>query len=99
MPTDWKRLEKMEDKDIDTSDIPELDDDFFKNAEPLLPSEKQVEKHHKPAEMRSSDGMPLDFPVWLIPAVSSEEASETKSSATSVWVRFTRKISRLFSTK
>ena len=31
--TDWKRLEGMKDKDIDVSDIPELDDDFFKHAE------------------------------------------------------------------
>ena len=27
--TDWDRLGRMDDKDIDTSDIPELGDDFF----------------------------------------------------------------------
>lgn len=27
--TDWKRLAAMKDKDIDTSDMPELGDDFF----------------------------------------------------------------------
>ncbi|NJD55490.1 MAG: BrnA antitoxin family protein [Nitrospirae bacterium] len=30
--TDWERLRAMKDKDIDTSDIPELTDDFFKKA-------------------------------------------------------------------
>ena len=30
--TDWDRLKNMKDKDIDTSDIEELGDDFFKNA-------------------------------------------------------------------
>lgn len=30
--TDWKRLETLSDDEIDTSDIPELDEEFFKNA-------------------------------------------------------------------
>ena len=40
--TDWKRLSEMSDKDIDTSDIPELDDTFFKNAELKVPSKQPV---------------------------------------------------------
>ncbi len=40
--TDWKRLSKMKDKDIDTSDIPELDDAFFENAELRLPPKQPV---------------------------------------------------------
>ncbi|PCI42611.1 MAG: 3-oxoacyl-ACP synthase [Moraxellaceae bacterium] len=40
--TDWKRLSEMEDKDIDTSDIPELDDAFFQNAEIKVPSKQPV---------------------------------------------------------
>lgn len=39
--TDWKRLDAMKDEDIDYSDIPELDDDFFKNAEVVMPPEKK----------------------------------------------------------
>ena len=31
--TGWQRLEAMSDEDIDTSDIPELGDDFFDHAE------------------------------------------------------------------
>lgn len=31
--TDWQRLAAMTDKDIDTSDIPELDENFWKDAE------------------------------------------------------------------
>ena len=30
--TDWKRLNEMEDEAIDTSDIPELDEQFFQRA-------------------------------------------------------------------
>ncbi|MGB3621200.1 BrnA antitoxin family protein [Ketobacter sp. MCCC 1A13808] len=40
--TDWKRLSEMDDKDIDTSDIPELDDAFFQNAELKVPSKQPV---------------------------------------------------------
>ena len=40
--TDWKRLEAMEDKDIDTSDIPELGDEFFRNAELTVPAKQSV---------------------------------------------------------
>lgn len=40
--TDWKRLAKMKDKDIDTSDIPELDAAFFKQADIRLPEKKPV---------------------------------------------------------
>lgn len=30
--TNWKRIDKLKDKEIDYSDIPELDDTFFKRA-------------------------------------------------------------------
>jgi uncharacterized protein (DUF4415 family) len=40
--TDWKRLSAMDDKAIDTSDIPELDDDFFRHAEIKLPAKQPV---------------------------------------------------------
>lgn len=40
--TDWRRLAKIKDKDIDTSDIPELDDDFFKRAEIKVPPKQSV---------------------------------------------------------
>ena len=40
--TDWKRLENMKDEEIDTSDIPELDDDFFNEAELRVPVKKPV---------------------------------------------------------
>ncbi|MDA0790133.1 MAG: BrnA antitoxin family protein [Proteobacteria bacterium] len=40
--TDWQRLAKMKDKDIDTSDIPELDDDFFERAEIRVPPKQPV---------------------------------------------------------
>ncbi len=40
--TDWKRLAEMKDNDIDTSDIPELDDAFFLNAEVKVPAKQPV---------------------------------------------------------
>lgn len=40
--TDWKQLAAMEDKDIDMSDIDELGDDFFRQAEIRVPPKKSV---------------------------------------------------------
>ncbi|WP_448683248.1 BrnA antitoxin family protein [Pseudomonas nicosulfuronedens] len=40
--TDFERLSKLKDKDIDTSDIPELGEDFFKNAELHVPAKQAV---------------------------------------------------------
>ncbi|WP_210713150.1 BrnA antitoxin family protein [Pseudomonas sp. MWU349] len=40
--TDWDRLAKTDDQGIDTSDIPELNDDFFRRAEVHLPGKKAV---------------------------------------------------------
>jgi len=40
--TDWERVEALTDDEIDTSDIPPLDDDFFAHAELRLPEPKQV---------------------------------------------------------
>ena len=40
--TDWKRLAAMPDKEIDFSDIPELDDAFFKEAEWRPPVKQPV---------------------------------------------------------
>jgi len=40
--TDWARLDQMVDQDIDTTDIPLLDDAFFRNADLRLPIKKAV---------------------------------------------------------
>ncbi|WP_143872007.1 BrnA antitoxin family protein [Catenovulum sediminis] len=40
--TDWKRLAEMSDEDIDTSDIPELGNDFFNHAQLRMPAKKSV---------------------------------------------------------
>ena len=39
--TDWQRVMSMIDAEIDTSDIPELTDDFFKNARVRWPGNKK----------------------------------------------------------
>ena len=43
--TDWKRLAEMDDDAIDTNDISELDDEFFRHA-------KIKTNHGKPAAMK-----------------------------------------------
>ncbi|WP_434656420.1 BrnA antitoxin family protein [Pseudomonas sp. R3-56] len=40
--TDWERLAKLNDADIDTSDIPELGEDFFRCAELRVPVKQAV---------------------------------------------------------
>jgi uncharacterized protein (DUF4415 family) len=40
--TDWKRVDAMTDEDIDTSDIPPLDELFFTNAKIRLPKQKET---------------------------------------------------------
>jgi hypothetical protein len=38
--TDWERFDKLSDSDIDFSDIPETNEDFWKDAEWYLPPKK-----------------------------------------------------------
>lgn len=38
--TDWKRIDQMSDEEIDTSDIPPLDDSFFAAAQWRMPEKK-----------------------------------------------------------
>ncbi len=40
--TDWRKLAALPDDRIDTSDIPELDEDFFREASVRLPKGKQL---------------------------------------------------------
>jgi uncharacterized protein (DUF4415 family) len=38
--TDWARIDAMTDEEVDTSDIPPLDDSFFSNAQLRMPKDK-----------------------------------------------------------
>lgn len=38
--TNWERVDRMRDEDVDTSDTPPLDDQFFASAELRLPKGK-----------------------------------------------------------
>jgi uncharacterized protein (DUF4415 family) len=38
--TDWARIDNMADEEIDTSDIPPLDDEFFTKAQWRMPKRK-----------------------------------------------------------
>lgn len=44
--TDWQKLKKMRDKEIDVSDIPPLDEKFFANAKLCMPKDKVNKKIH-----------------------------------------------------
>ena len=39
--TDWNHLRQISDEEIDCSDIPELDETFWKNAKLVTPQEKK----------------------------------------------------------
>ena len=40
--TDWHKLARLPDEKIDVSDIPELDEEFFRQAKVRLPKGKQL---------------------------------------------------------
>ncbi|MFC3943637.1 3-oxoacyl-ACP synthase [Pseudomonas gingeri NCPPB 3146 = LMG 5327] len=40
--TDWGHLDKLSDQEIDTSEIPELGEDFFRRAELRVPVKRAV---------------------------------------------------------
>ena len=40
--TDWIKLDRMTDEEVDTSDIPELDDNFFERATLRMPEPVSV---------------------------------------------------------
>lgn len=46
-----EELAAMPDHEVDTSDIPELDDDFWKNARVVLPKNKQAVSLRVPPEV------------------------------------------------
>src|SRR5690606_27872690 len=39
--TDWKRVAELRDEDIDTSDIPDLDESYWASAEQIEPESKE----------------------------------------------------------
>lgn len=43
LETDWDRLDRMTDEDIDYSDIPPLGDEFFAKARVYVPSSKRAD--------------------------------------------------------
>lgn len=40
--TDWERFDALTDAEIDVSEIPELDDEWFKNADLIYPKERKA---------------------------------------------------------
>jgi len=40
--TNWHEVDALKDEDIDYSDIPELDENFFKTATVVMPKKKKI---------------------------------------------------------
>ncbi len=64
--TDWARVDAMTDEEIDTSDIPPLTDEFFRNATFRMPKKSiavtKEKRCSKPLEDGSEDLLPeYDF--------------------------------------
>jgi hypothetical protein len=58
--TDWARIDQMVDEEIDTADIPPLDDAFFAAAQWWVPGKKTDVANSDGAGLRSqSDGTPF----------------------------------------
>jgi uncharacterized protein (DUF4415 family) len=49
--TDWKRIEKLTDEEIDTSDIPPLDEAFFAKASLRMPRAQVPVTMHVDADL------------------------------------------------
>ena len=67
--TDWERIEKLTDEEIDTSDIPPLDDSFFAKARLRMPRPHVPVTMHVDARRRKLD-------IYV-----SAEASDVERSA------------------
>lgn len=52
--TDWSRLTRQDNQAIDTSDIPELDEKFFREAELRVPAKQTEIALTSPDGLRSS---------------------------------------------
>lgn len=55
LESDWDRLDQMSDEDIDYSDIPPLNDDFFANASVYVP----------PAQRGNYVQLDTDIATWF----------------------------------
>ncbi len=70
--TDWEKLDRLTDTEIDTSDIPVLDDAFFEHAELRLPGGKVAVALVLDAELLSwFQGQGADFQQRMNAALRS----------------------------
>ena len=79
--TDWERLEKMNDTEIDYSDIPETDEDFWSDA--------KVVKHRKKVDLTLH--LDEDIALWLS---KLEGYSQTVNSILSNYFNTINKLTR-----
>ncbi|CAN5390773.1 hypothetical protein BH10ACI1_BH10ACI1_00240 [soil metagenome] len=57
--TDWARIDSMTDEEIDTSDSPPLDDDFFARAEWRMPEKMRA------VTLSISSRSQLVYAIWI----------------------------------
>lgn len=51
--TDWDRLDRMTDEEIDRSEIPALDADFWTHAQVVKPGERSVRRPRRARRFRT----------------------------------------------
>lgn len=64
--TNWDRLDRMTDEEIDLSEIPELDTDFWENAQMVKPGERPVGRPALSAHPRFQFHVQPELKQWLI---------------------------------
>jgi hypothetical protein len=80
--TDWKRVDALQDSDIDYSDIPKLGPDFFANAILWRPSEERNKREgeaHIPPPLREviADVLKAKPPEKRVPKLRKKEKSDS----------------------
>lgn len=64
--TDWDRLDRMTDEEIDLSEVPELDAGFWENAQVVKPGERHVGRPARSSHPRFQFHVQPELKQWLI---------------------------------
>lgn len=64
--TDWARLDRMTDEEIDCSEIPELNADFWAHAQVVHPGERHVGRPPRAAHPRFQFHLQPELKQWLM---------------------------------
>lgn len=85
--TDWDRLDRMTDEEIDRSEIPELDADFWTRAQVVRPGERHVGRPPRAAHPRFQFHLQSELKQWLIEEAQRQGFATTSAFLTHVIVQ------------